>query len=54
MKFDVKDEVPNGTPKILIPSYWVLNKIQIHEQKGWIYDVSTYWMKFLKYDSSKH
>jgi hypothetical protein len=34
MKFDVKDEVANGTPKILIPFYEVLNKTQMHEQKG--------------------
>ncbi len=26
MKFDAKDEIPNGTPKILIPSHGVLNK----------------------------
>jgi hypothetical protein len=26
MKDDVKDEVPNGTPKTLIPSNGVLNK----------------------------
>ncbi len=26
----------------------------MHEQKGWIYDVLTCYMKFLKYDSSKH
>jgi hypothetical protein len=26
MKDDVKDEVPNGTPKILIPFYGMLNK----------------------------
>jgi hypothetical protein len=25
MKYDVKDEVPNGTPKTLIPSNGVLN-----------------------------
>jgi hypothetical protein len=34
MKFDVKDEVSKGTPKTLIPSYAVLNKTQMHEQKG--------------------
>jgi hypothetical protein len=26
----------------------------MHEQNGWINDVSTYWMKFLKYEPSWH
>jgi hypothetical protein len=34
MKYDVKDEVPNGTPKTLIPSRGVLNKDEVSKLGG--------------------
>ncbi len=34
MKNDVKDEVPNGTPKTLIPSYGVLNRDGVSKLGG--------------------
>jgi hypothetical protein len=55
MKDDVNDEVPNGTPKILIPSKGVLNWGGVSKSndmlegehathfKGWI---KRHWMEF--------
>ncbi len=57
MKDNVKDEVPNGIPKILIPSYGVLSKDGVlklgNKPKG---DRATYFWNLIKknlqYDKS--